>query len=75
MKLVGFNEMKKTKGKVLFLVGESSNKNVVGQEVFTEFMYGDCSAKVSSAHVGREVNLLYGKDYNGRAIVVDVVVK
>lgn len=75
MRLVGFNEMKKTKGKVLFMVGESANRNVVGQEVFTEFMYGDCSDKVTSAFVGKDVSLVYGKDYNGRAVVTDINVK
>lgn len=72
-KLIGFNNMKKTEGKVLFLVDEKGAH--VGKSCDMEFVYGDASKKVTEACVGRDVTLLYEKGYDGKARVSDVNIK
>lgn len=72
-KLIGFNNMKKTEGKVLFLVCE--NGAHVGKACEMEFIYGEASKKVTEACIGRDIVLLYEKGYDGKARVSDVNIK
>ncbi len=75
LKLIGFCEMKKTDGKVLFLVDDYKSEKVVGQTCKTEYLYGDVSHKINSSCVGKEISLLYGRGYNGKAFVTDITIK
>ena len=73
MVLVGFTEMKKTKGKVLYLV--SDNGASVGKSVSTEFIYNEVSDKITPACIGKEIDFAYGRGYSGKAYIIDVFVK
>ena len=50
MKLLGFIEMKKTVGKVLFVVEENAGGAVVGHSTDKLFFYGDNSKKIGVSH-------------------------
>lgn len=72
-KLIGYNEMKKTTGKVLFLVDE--NGASVGHCGRMEFFYGDNSKGVTSAMIGKDVDIVYRRGYDGKAYVDTVTVR
>lgn len=72
-KLIGYSEMKKTTGKVLFLVDE--NGATVGHSCRMEFFYGDNSKEVSNVMIGKNVDITYRRGYDGKAYVNYVIVK
>lgn len=72
--LVGYCEMKKRKGKILFLEKTGLN-GVVGVAAEKEFIFDDLADKVTAASIGRQVNLQFGRDYNGKAYVSDIVIE
>lgn len=75
MKLVGYCDMKKVTGKVLFCVDDTKSDKWVGQRVSTEYVYGDVSETVKEDMVGKEIVISYTKGYNGKAQVASVVCK
>lgn len=72
MRLVGYIEMKKTVGKVLFVVEESESDKLVGHSTDKLFLYGDNSKKISPSCVGKELECVWGQGYSGKAILTDV---
>ena len=73
-KLVGFVPMKKTEGKVLFVV-DSGKSPVVGQSTDKIFLYGDVSRKINENCIGHDIVVQYMCGYNGKAYVTDVTIK
>lgn len=73
-KLIGYAEMKKTEGKICFVV-EDRKSPVVGQSCEKVFLFGDVSKKINNNSVGKEVSFSYGCGYNGKAFVADVTVR
>lgn len=74
MTLIGYVEMKKQDGKVLF-VTEVGKEPVVGSSCDKVFVYGDIAKKINPSHVGKDINVAYQCGYNGRAYVSDVNIK
>lgn len=75
MKLVGFIEMKKTVGKVLFVVEEHAGGAVVGHSTDKLFFYGDNAKKISASHIGKDLECVWSQGYNGKALLADVNIK
>ena len=75
MKLVGYIEMKKTVGKVLFVVEEHKGGAVVGHSTDKLFFYGDNSKKIGTTHIGKELECVWGQGYNGKAVLTDINIK
>lgn len=74
VKLVGYVEMKKKVGKILFVERDNDEK-CVGNATDKIFLFGDLSQKIKPDSVGHEVVVSYGCGYNGKAYIADVVVK
>lgn len=72
MKLVGFIEMKKKKGKVLFVVDEEKRSGVTGYTTDKLFIYDDLADKVNASSVGKKVSVFYTAGYNGKAYITDI---
>lgn len=72
MKLVGFIEMKKKKGKVLFVVDEEKRNGVTGYSTDKLFIYDDLADKVNASSVGKKVSVFYTAGYNGKAYITDI---
>lgn len=75
MKLVGFIEMKKTVGKVLFVVEENKGGAVVGHSTDKLFLYGDNAKKITANHIDKELETIWGQGYNNKAVLVDINIK
>ena len=75
MKLVGFVEMNKTEGKVLFVVQENVGGAVVGCSTDKLFFYGDNSKKIKESWIGKELDCKWVPGYNGKALLSDVNIK
>lgn len=73
-KLLGFCEMKKRKGKVIFLSCEGQS-GVVGNACKIEYLYDTLSDKITASSIGHEVSLVYNAGYNGKAFIADIVIK
>lgn len=73
-KLIGFCEMKKRKGKVIFLLVDGQT-GTTGQACKVDYLYDAMADKISAACIGHEINLVYNAGYNGKAFIADVVVK
>lgn len=58
-KLIGYCEMKKKKGKVLFLVYENA-KGCVGHKTDVKFVYDDMADSISSACIGKNISFTKG---------------
>ncbi len=74
IKLVGYVEMKKKTGKVLFVEQDGSSE-CVGKSVDKIFLFDELSKKITKDSVGHELVVSYACGYNGKAYVCDVVVK
>ena len=74
MKVIGYVPMKKTEGKVVYTTQEGRG-TVVGQFCDKLYLYGEVSRKVDESFIGKEINVVYIKGYNGNAIVSDVMKK
>lgn len=74
-KLIGYCEMKKTEGKVLFMVEENTGEHIVGYSTDKVFLYGDASKKIDTSTIGKELEFAWGKGYNNKAVLVDVNIK
>lgn len=74
VKLVGYVEMKKKVGKILF-VERDNDEECVGKVTDKIFLFDDLSQKIKPDSVGHEVVVSYGCGYNGKAYIADVVVK
>lgn len=75
MKLVGFIEMKKCVGKVLFVVEENKGGAVVGHSTDKLFFYGDNSKIVSASTIGKDIEPIWTQGYNGKAQLAGVNIK
>ncbi len=75
MKLVGFIEMKKCVGKVLFVVEENKGGAVVGHSTDKLFFYGDNSKKIETSSIGNDIEPIWTQGYNGKAQLADVNIK
>lgn len=74
MKVIGFVPMKKTEGKVVFCT-EQGVGAVVGQSCSNLYLYGEVSKIITESAVGKEILVEYGKGYNDKAYVKNVIVK
>ena len=74
MKVIGFVPMKKKEGEVVF-VTEQGRGTVVGQSCENLYLFGEVSKKVDEHSIGKEIEVLYGRGYNGNAYVADVTIK
>lgn len=74
VKLVGYVEMKKRVGKILFVERDNYGE-CVGKATDKIFLFDDLSQKIKPDSVGHEVVVSYGCGYNGKAYIADVVVK
>lgn len=72
MKLVGFYEMKKKKGKVLFVVDEKKRNGVTGYTTDKLFIYEDLADKVNASFIDKKVNVFYTAGYDGKAYIADI---
>lgn len=75
IKLVGFIEMKKTVGKVLFVVRENADGAVAGYSTDKLFFYGDNSKKINEGCIGKVLDCIWSQGYNGKALLSDVNIK
>lgn len=74
-KLVGYIKMKKTVGKVLFVVEENAGGAVVGHSTDKLFFYGDKSKKISASHIGKDLECVWEQGYDNKARLVDINIK
>lgn len=74
VKLVGYVEMKKKVGKVLFVKLDGS-KALIGEATDKIFVFDDLSKKITPESVGHELVVSYACGFNGRAYIADIVVK
>lgn len=72
MKLVGYCEMKKTEGKVLFLVDEEEHEHIVGYATDKAFVYGELSRKIERSTIGKNLKFQWEKGYDNMAHLVDI---
>lgn len=73
--IIGYTEMKKTKGKVVYVMDSTKRDWVVGSTADKEFVYGDISDKVTPDSIGRQVEFEYAKGYNDKLRVVGLNIK
>ena len=73
-KLMGFCEMKKRKGKVIFLSVEGQN-GISGTSCKIDYLFDSLSDRISARDIGHEVQLIYNAGYNGKAFISDIVIK
>lgn len=74
IKLVGYVEMKKKVGKVLFVKLDGS-KPIIGEATDKIFVFDDLSKKIMPESVGHELVISYGCGFDGRAYISDISVK
>lgn len=74
-KILGFIEMKKTEGKVVFVENSDNNSAVVGTSCDKIFLYGDVAKKINADCIGKHLECEYGKGYSGKAFVSNVHIK
>ena len=74
-KIMGYCEMKKTEGKVVFVAINENNNGIVGNSCDKLFIYGEVSKKITKDSIGKIIELSYGRGYSGRAYVSDVNIK
>lgn len=74
-KIVGFIEMTKRKGKVVFVLIDNAGEKVVGMTTDKIFLYDEVSEKITKNVIGKEIEVVYGRGYNGNAFVSDVIIK
>lgn len=74
-KLIGYTTMKKFEGKVLFLANENAAE--VGHSCDTLRVYGKNAEKITSAMVGKNLTVVYGKinhgEKMGQAYIQDLI--
>lgn len=73
VEIIGISSMTKKKGKVVYVAKPS--KGVVGRATDKVFLFDDLSDRVSESDVGKECTIFYDAGFDGRARVVDIVVK
>ena len=59
MKLIGFVEMQKKHGKILFVTEKGSGK-VAGDTCDKIFLFEDVADKVNESHIGKNISVSYG---------------
>lgn len=74
VKLVGYVEMKKKVGKVLF-VKLYGSKPIIGDATDKIFVFDDLSKKITPESVGHELVISYDCGFDGRAYIADISVK
>lgn len=73
MKLIGYVEMQKKHGKILFVTEKGSGK-VTGDTCDKIFLFEDLADKVNESHIGKNISVSYGCGYSGKAYVVDITI-
>lgn len=73
MKLIGYAEMQKRHGKILFVTEKGSGK-VVGDECKKVFLFDDVADKVNESYIGKNLRISYGCGYSGKAYVADITI-
>ena len=48
---------------------------IIGISSRSEALYGGVAKKINASAIGKDVDFIYSKGYNGRAIVSDVIIK
>ena len=74
VKLVGYVEMKKKVGKVLFVKLDGS-RPIIGEATDKIFVFGDLSKKIKPESIGHELVVSYTCGFDGRAYISDISVK
>lgn len=74
MKVVGFIEMKKKTGVIVF-VEQDGIDNVHGKSTDKLFIYEDLAKKITDNVIGHEISVAYGCGYSGKAYISDITIK
>lgn len=74
MKVVGFIEMKKKTGVIVF-VEQDGIVNVHGKSTDKLFIYEDLAKKITDNVIGHEISVAYGCGYSGKAYISDITIK
>lgn len=76
MKLIGYVNMKKQEGKILFVTDDSDRTgNVVGESCDKVFVFGEEARGITNASIGHDIVISYRCGFNGRAYVAAVDIK
>lgn len=73
MKLIGFVEMQKKHGKILFVTEKGSGKTA-GDTCDKIFLFEDVADKVNETYIGKNISVSYGRSYSGKAYVADITI-
>lgn len=74
MKVVGFIEMKKKTGVVVF-VEQDGTGAVHGKSTDKLFIYEDLAKKITDNVIGHEISVAYSCGYSGKAFISDITIK
>lgn len=74
MKVVGFIEMQKKTGVIVF-VEQDGTGNVHGKSTDKLFIYEDLAKKITDNVIGHEISIAYGCGYSGKAYISDITIK
>lgn len=74
MKILGFIEMKKTKGAVVFVEQDGINA-VHGKSTDKLFVYNELADKITEQCIGHEISVAYGCGYSGKVFISDITIK
>ena len=74
MKVVGFIEIKKKTGVVVF-VEQDGTEAVHGKSTDKLFIYEDLAKKITDNAIGHEISVAYGCGYSGKAFISDITIK
>lgn len=75
MKIIGYCPMTKKMGKVVFVTEKSNSDKVIGSSCDRLFLYDDLSGKINENCIGKDIEVVYGRGYNGNAFVSDVIIR
>lgn len=71
-KIIGYVEMTKRVGKIVFVVNDDDNGKVKGMSCDKIFLFEDMSLKVGYDDIGKRIDVMYGRGFNGQAIITDI---
>lgn len=74
MKVVGFIEMKKKTGVIVF-VEQDGTGDIHGKSTDKLFIYDDLAKKITDNVIGHEISVAYGCGYSGKAYISDITIK
>lgn len=72
IKIIGYVEMSKRVGKIVFVVNDSDHGKVKGMSCEQLFLYDDVSLKVGYEDIGKYIDVTYTRGFNGKAYISDI---